>query len=143
MFGPPGHAYVYLIYGMYRMLNFVTEAPGHPGAVLVRAVELEGEPYKLGAGPGRLTRALGVEMSDNGASLTGPRFYVAPLLASPPPRKVGSVVVSPRVGIRSGQDRLWRFWLDGTPSLSPAPENRLARPLTRDLWKRILSGAEG
>lgn len=59
MYGPAGHWYVYLVYGMHYMLNVVTGDEGHPAAVLIRTVE----PYD---GPGKLTKALGVDMAFNG-----------------------------------------------------------------------------
>lgn len=67
MFGPGGIAYVYLIYGMYHCLNVVTEREGFPSAVLIRAVELDGQ---LIDGPGRLCRALQIDRSLNRADLT-------------------------------------------------------------------------
>jgi hypothetical protein len=101
MFGPPGYAYVYLIYGIYHCLNFVTEAEGYPAAVLIRAlepdplvVELKGlDGRELGRpdgarataqgveadrtdGPGRLCRALGIDRSFSGERLDGPRLAV-------------------------------------------------------------------
>ena len=83
LFGEPGHAYVYLIYGMYECLNVVAEPEGSPGCVLIRAVEpLEGIPRMrrrrpgargiedLANGPGKLTLALGITRRHNGADLT-------------------------------------------------------------------------
>src|SRR5262249_12545510 len=69
MFGPPGHVYVYLIYGMHNCMNVVTEPEGHASAVLLRALEpvlnIEGDTR----GPGRLCRALGIDRSCNGHDL--------------------------------------------------------------------------
>jgi len=121
MFGPPGVVYVYFIYGMYEMLNFVTEKEGEAGAVLIRAIEpLAGEElmkkrrkktacklHQLCSGPGKLCRALGIEMSLNGKSLQGPEIWV-----EDDGFKVSKYQVSPRIGITKGQDRLWRFFLD-------------------------------
>ncbi len=67
LFGPPGHAYVYLCYGMYEMLNVVTEQEGFPAAILLRAVECEGT---LIDGPGRLTRAFDIDRRLNRCDLT-------------------------------------------------------------------------
>jgi DNA-3-methyladenine glycosylase len=94
MFGPPGHAYVYLIYGMYDMLNVVTGAEGDPQAVLVRAVEpLSGVVGKTD-GPGKLTRAFGVTRArHDGLPLYGPELWLEP---GPPPR---AVQATPRIGV--------------------------------------------
>ncbi len=67
LFGRPGIAYVYFIYGMYHMLNVVTERVDHPAAVLVRAIEVEGE---LIDGPGKLCRELKIDRSMNRLDLT-------------------------------------------------------------------------
>lgn len=128
MFGPPGVAYVYFIYGMHEMLNFVTERDGFPGAVLIRGAALvqPAGSRASAAGPGRLTRALGIRMRDNGQSLLGPRLSVCDSGSAPPAR----VMASPRVGIRAGGERLWRYFLEGQPGVSRLAENALARP-----WK--------
>src|SRR5258708_18064165 len=83
IYGPPGHAYVYFIYGMYECLNLVAEPEGTPGCVLIRALEpLEGielmrtrrptakNDTELASGPGRLTLALGITRRENGADVT-------------------------------------------------------------------------
>lgn len=130
MFGSPGRAYVYFIYGMYEMLNFVTEPAGFPGAVLIRAVEpVHGEEWmaqnrkcktrvELTNGPGKLCRAMGIEMSHNGESLSGPLFYVADDGTQPT-----SISRSERVGIRLGKEKLWRFFVTGNSFVSRAPQN--------------------
>lgn len=71
MFGPPGVAYVYLIYGMYHCLNVVTEREGFPAAVLIRAVEVDGEVID---GPGRLCRAFDIDRSLNRLDLTAKQY---------------------------------------------------------------------
>src|SRR5882672_4619119 len=79
MFGPPGHLYVYLIYGMYHCMNFITERDGVAGAVLIRAAEsLDGGDADALRGPGKLCRGLGVTLADKGTDLTAPhaRLYV-------------------------------------------------------------------
>lgn len=75
MFGPAGHAYVYLIYGMYHMLNVVAGAPGEAHAVLVRAAEPLGAWTADLSGPGRLARALHITRADNGLDLTGTQLF--------------------------------------------------------------------
>src|SRR4029077_7914509 len=73
IFGPPGHAYVYLIYGMHYCLNIVAEPKGVAGCVLIRAVEPIGAPTEAGlssTGPGKLTRALGITLDHYGVDLT-------------------------------------------------------------------------
>lgn len=101
MFGPAGVAYVYFIYGMYEMLNLVTERPGYPGAVLIRgALPLSGLPAGVRLdGPGKLCRALGIKLSDTG------RFFRVYDDGFRPRR----VLRTPRVGISAGTEKLWRF----------------------------------
>ncbi|NDD91102.1 DNA-3-methyladenine glycosylase [bacterium] len=129
MFGPPGYVYVYVIYGMYWMLNFVTEPEGNPGAVLIRAVEpLDSNFGSLKTnGPGKLTRALQIGKRDNGASLSGPRFWVRD-----DGFQVSNVLCSGRVGISQGKDLFWRFFIEGNPHVSQAKENRWARRIKRE-----------
>ena len=128
LFGEPGHAYVYLIYGMYECLNVVAEPEGSPGCVLIRALEpLEGIPLMqrrrrpgargvedLANGPGKLTLALGISRRLNGAD-----FTKGPLTIHPPAsgQKI-RVAVSPRIGIRHCADWPLRFFIEGSRFLS-------------------------
>jgi DNA-3-methyladenine glycosylase len=122
MFGVPGHLYVYFTYGMHFCMNVVTGRPGEGSAVLLRAAQpLEGieemsrrrgtaDPRALCSGPARLCEALGVAASENGIDLvSGHGLWLAE--GAPVPRS--SVVAGPRVGITSGTERPWRFWVDG------------------------------
>jgi len=102
MFGPPGHAYVYFIYGMYHCLNAVTELDGVAGAVLIRG--LEGE--KLD-GPGKLCRKLEIDLSHNGLPLFDSK---SPLFITPGKGAAESdILATARIGISKAQDRLWRY----------------------------------
>lgn len=121
MFGAPAHAYVYRSYGIHWCLNFVC-LPG--SAVLIRALEplagLEvmaerrgtGNPRALCSGPGRLTQALAVDVSLDGAALSRPPFH---LEAGSRP---ADIAVGPRIGITKAADVPWRFGLAGSPFLS-------------------------
>jgi DNA-3-methyladenine glycosylase len=95
MFGPPGHAYVYLIYGMHHCMNVVTEPEGHGAAVLLRAVEpvkhLEGRTH----GPGLLCRAMGITRSLNAHDLLSEDFFIATSSSTERP----IVVKRPRIGV--------------------------------------------
>ncbi len=120
MFGAGGIAYVYLIYGMYHCLNVVTELEGFPSAVLIRAIELDGD---LIDGPGKLCRALQIDRSLNRADLTSGEF----LWFEDRGESVGSgsIEVHPRVGVDyAGKwgKKLWRFRLRNT--LTPARARR-------------------
>lgn len=118
MFGPPGRAYVYFIYGMYDMLNFVTEPEGSPGAVLIRGLEPldSGWDLKALAGPGRLTRKLGIRKeTHNGLLLQGPELRVLQGHSVPTSR----IRTSARIGITKANDLEWRFWIEGSPGVSP------------------------
>jgi len=118
MFGPPGYAYIYLIYGMYHCLNVVTEPSGSPAAVLIRALEpadgimamrkRRGRGRDLTNGPGRLCMALGIDGSLNGMDFWGDELYVEDRGEG-----VGEIVSSPRVGVSGGKDKNWRFYIKG------------------------------
>ncbi len=119
MFGPPGTAYVYLIYGMHECFNAVCQPEGVGEAVLIRALEptvgLEqmflrrGQVHwtQLCRGPGNLCRALGITRAFNGESLMTGRVQIW-AGESVPDSQVG---VSPRIGISQATERLWRFYL--------------------------------
>lgn len=93
MYGSPGRSYVYLIYGMYHMLNVVAAPEGDPQAVLIRAITPISGIDARADGPGKLTRALAIDMSFNGLPLSQ-----APLSIHPGTR-CDEVLVTPRVGI--------------------------------------------
>jgi DNA-3-methyladenine glycosylase len=76
LFGVPGRAYVYLIYGLHEMLNFVVGATGHGQGVLIRAAVPLDDWHADLSGPGRLTRALEISRTHNGLDLTGTELYL-------------------------------------------------------------------
>ncbi|HEX2065230.1 MAG TPA: DNA-3-methyladenine glycosylase [Candidatus Thermoplasmatota archaeon] len=93
MYGPPGHAYVYFVYGVHHMLNVVCAAPGDPQAVLVRAAEpLDGWDARM-SGPGLVALALQLDRSHSGDDLAEGPLTIEP---GPPPRRIGT---GPRVGV--------------------------------------------
>lgn len=129
LFARPGTAYLYLIYGMYTCLNFVTEREGEPAAVLIRAIEaVAGEEtmarLRFGAvpekwssyqrknflnGPGKVCKALSLDKRQNGHDLLTPPLYVLPR-----DRAVGNLHCGPRIGIdyaQEAKDFPWRFWV--------------------------------
>jgi DNA-3-methyladenine glycosylase len=124
MFGPPGHLYCYFTYGMHVCCNVVTGPEFEPSAVLLRAGEVESgldlarerrlrsSDRDLARGPARLCRALGIDLSHDGADLVaGP---VQLRIGEP----VAEVSTGPRVGLRGAPDRPWRFWVPGERSVS-------------------------
>jgi DNA-3-methyladenine glycosylase len=118
LFGPPGHAYVYLSYGIHSLLNFVTEPEGSASAVLIRALEpTDGidqmrerrgrdEIEQLCSGPGKLAEALGIDLSLNGADL-----LAAPFELSDPDAggRQTEITASPRIGITKAAELPWRY----------------------------------
>jgi len=117
MYGPPGHAYVYLIYGMHNCMNVVTEAEGHGAAVLLRAVEPIANIEGNTKGPGLLCRALGIDRQLNGHDLLSDDFYIA----EPPHRETFSIVARPRIGVAYAAewaDAALRFYIEGNPFIS-------------------------
>jgi len=133
MFGPPGHAYMFVIYGLHWNFNIVTGQLGQPHAVLVRAVEplvgmesmalrrgLPLDPRQLTNGPGKLCQAFGLDR----------RFYGSDLCQGPLFLAAGSrlaVARSPRIGIDyagSFADKAWRFYNPKNQYVSKAPKSR-------------------
>lgn len=110
MFGPAGYNYVYLIYGTYWMLNFVTEKEGYPAAVLVRGIDLIDDNNKVIQkldGPGKLTKGLFISENDNGKIINKKEKLWVEI---PRKRKVQRIIVSPRVGIDyAGHCKEWKW----------------------------------
>lgn len=119
LFGPPGRAYVYFIYGMYHCFNVVAEPEGVAAAVLVRGLEpLSGIPSGLRTdGPGKLCRALGITLAQNREDLRGARLFIEDAPAVPSSR----LRRGPRVGVEyAGRwaQRKYRFWIRDNPFVS-------------------------
>jgi DNA-3-methyladenine glycosylase len=131
LYGPPGFAYVYFIYGMYWCFNAVTRAEGEPSAVLVRALEpLEGidlmrerrrlrssRDVDLTNGPGKLCQALGIDRDFNRLALDRPPLRIRRGVDIP--RE--AVTVTPRVGISRSADWPLRWFVSDSPFVSKTP----------------------
>ena len=133
LYGPPGHAYIYLNYGIHWLVNAVTEADGFPAAVLIRALDpIEGVELmarrrglrasavrddaaraRLCRGPGNLTVALGITHAQNLADLCRGPLRIEDRGIVPP-----AVSWTPRIGIRVGTERRWRCAWDAHPAVS-------------------------
>jgi DNA-3-methyladenine glycosylase len=129
MFGPAGHAYVYFTYGMHYCLNVTAERPGTAGAVLLRALEPlagvdamrsrgdRGPEARLLSGPGKIGRAFGLSLQDNGRDFTrGPLG-----IAAGTPVTDREVRASPRIGISRAVELPYRFAVIGSRSVSSRP----------------------
>lgn len=129
MFGPPGHLYVYFVYGMHFCVNVSCLPEGEPGAVLLRAAEVVSDleaarthrptarsEAELARGPARLATLLGLRREHNGVNLTDPMSPVRLLTGDPVP--AAHIRTGPRVGVATAQDRPWRFWVQGSPAVS-------------------------
>ena len=118
MYGPPGHAYVYLVYGIWSCLNFVTRPAGEPHAILVRALE-PGPGVGRCSGPGLVCRSLEIDRGANGIPLVPPDLYLVDDGFRP-----GVIRESPRIGIDYAgewKDRPWRFSTDSAHVSKPVP----------------------
>jgi DNA-3-methyladenine glycosylase len=125
MFGPPGHLYVYLIYGIHHCLNVVTGSRGHGAAVLLRAAEpVEGadgmarargtsDPGSWCSGPAKLAQALEIDLTWNGVDILGDGGSLALWPGRPP--GTDAIERGPRVGIGKGRETPWRFVERGSP----------------------------
>jgi len=119
MFGPPGYAYVYFIYGMYFCMNVVTEPEGHASAVLLRAVEPVKNIEGRSCGPGLLCRAMNIDRRLNGHDLLSDDFY----LAAPANAEIFKTVKGPRIGVDYAKHwarRHLRFYIKDNAHVSRA-----------------------
>jgi DNA-3-methyladenine glycosylase len=117
MFGPPGHAYVYLIYGMHHCLNVVTEPEGHGSAVLLRALEPVRNLHGKTSGPGLLCRAMGIDLGLNGHDLESDALHIL----QRPADQTLAVVRRPRIGVDYAGEwaaRPLRFYIEGNSCVS-------------------------
>jgi DNA-3-methyladenine glycosylase len=130
MFGPPGYAYIYFTYGMYHCLNVVTESEGVSAAVLIRAIEptygldliVQRRPKvtdlrDLARGPGRVCLAFALTTENNGTLLQSESLWLSETPDRPEITDT-QVLMSPRIGISQGIDRLWRYFLIDNPFVS-------------------------
>jgi len=132
MFGPPGHAYVYLSYGVHEMLNLVTGPVGVGEAVLIRAAwPTEGLPLlranrrlppdaparEIASGPGKLAQAFGITRAlFNGSDICNPSGQLMVLDAPPVPGE--EMVQTTRIGITKGAESPWRYYIKDNPAVS-------------------------
>jgi DNA-3-methyladenine glycosylase len=117
MFGPPGHAYVYMIYGMYHCMNVVTEGEGRASAVLLRALEPVANIDGRTNGPGLLCRAMHIDRHLNGHDLTSDEFHIAAAPVAEPLK----IVKKPRIGVDYAgpwAEKPLRFYLEGSRFVS-------------------------
>jgi DNA-3-methyladenine glycosylase len=147
LYGTPGHAYVYLNYGIHSLVNVVTEAHGSPAAVLIRALDpLDGvdlmrrrraraakgrralsdvqalPPHEICRGPGNLTMAMAITLGENRLDLLGDRLYIEDRGI-----RVGPIAWGPRIGIRVGTESPWRAWVKDHPAVSGGKNVRRVR----------------
>lgn len=122
MYGPPGYAYVYLIYGIHHCMNVVTEPEGCGSAVLIRALEPVANVVGNTKGPGLLCKAMDIDLSLNGHDLCSDDFYIA---SSDSPHRSRShpirIIRRPRIGVAyAGKwaEELLRFYIEGNPFIS-------------------------
>lgn len=130
LYGPPAKAFVYLTYGMHHMLNVVTEREDFPAAVLIRALEpLEGislmearrrtnKIKNLCSGPAKLCQALSIDLGLNGLSVSSPKSPLFIREGSRNEKGKKELIWRPRIGIRQGQERMWRAYLKDNPFIS-------------------------
>jgi DNA-3-methyladenine glycosylase len=125
LFGPPGIAYVYLIYGIYNCFNAVTRGEGLASAVLIRALEpLEGlPPHGQTNGPGKLCRAMGISREHNRLDLLGDRLFID----DAPHVPARDIARGPRIGVDYAgvwAEKPYRFWVRDNPHVSRLPRRR-------------------
>ena len=150
MYGEPGHAYVYLNYGIHWMMNIVTEPEGSPAAVLIRALApIDGldvmrrrrgvaADQDLCRGPGNLTKAMRITLAENDADLVGPRLYLEDCGL-----QFGSIEWGPRIGITVGTEHPWRAWVSAHRAVSRGAGPRAARRPVRSRGRAVVRPRRG
>ena len=137
IFGSAGKSYIYLIYGLYYCLNIVTDREGVPSTVLIRALQLESVPIgtdrgeaalrRIAAGPGKLCRAMQIDLSLNGSTLQlGEPLWLehrGQQFQQQLDCQATSIVQTTRIGLSQGTDLPWRWYINNSPSVSKR-ENR-------------------
>lgn len=136
IFGRPGLAYVYLSYGIHKLINVVCEEEGAGSAVLIRALRpLEGleimrqrrkRNTHLCDGPGRLTQALSIELVHDGTDLTDGSLYI---VWGEAPK--GEILATTRIGISRGTELPWRYLVEGEKNVSVPAKTVIERGLER------------
>lgn len=116
MFGPGGYSYVYLIYGMYHCLNFVSKKKSIPGAVLIRALEIPNEDIKAANGPGKLCRFFNLTKKHNNIDCTNSDSPI--YLLDEGVYKTFDTVQTSRIGISNAKDYPWRWYIKGNKYVS-------------------------
>ncbi len=117
MFGPPGHAYVYLVYGMHTCMNVVTEPAGTGTAILLRALEPVQNLAGKASGPGLLCKAMGITLQDYGRDVCSDDFH----FAEDPAAQPFTIVERPRVGVDYAGEwaqKPLRFYMEGNQHVS-------------------------
>jgi DNA-3-methyladenine glycosylase len=130
MFGPAGHLYVYFVYGMHFCANVTALPEGEGGGILLRAGEVVSDlgaararrptarrDADLARGPARLAALLGLDRGHNGLDVASPASPVR--VVARPPVDPAQVRTGPRVGVAAAHDLPWRFWVAGSPAVSP------------------------
>lgn len=136
MFGPAGHLYVYFVYGMHFCANVTCLPDGEAGAVLLRAGEVVSDlgiarsrrptarrDDDLARGPARLASLLGLGREHNGVDVTDPASAVRLRVGGQVP--AAGIATGPRVGVAVAAELPWRFWVAGSPAVSPYRPGRV------------------
>lgn len=140
MYGPPGHVYVYFVYGMHWCANIVTGPDGAASAVLLRAGEVvegidlarqrrphERSDFKLASGPARLARVLGLDGRANGLDLCEPNGALRVAVGRRTPAE--RIMTGPRIGVTNATDRPWRYFEAGATSVTAYRAGGRRRPI--------------
>ena len=138
LFGPPGHFYVYMVYGTYHCVNVVTERKDWANGVLLRAIAIPNEPERVAAGPGLLAKRMGLNRSHNNLAISTQND----VWISNPIRKIDmlDIVRTTRIGISKAQELPWRWYLHSSGSVSKRAKGDVCPPKQKR-WHPLISSA--
>ncbi|KGG13132.1 MULTISPECIES: DNA-3-methyladenine glycosylase [Prochlorococcus] len=135
LFGPPGHLYIYLTYGMYYCVNIVTDRSNWANGVLLRSVALPDEDERIASGPGLLAKRFGLNKDfDNTPISSGNRLWIA---ERPRSMQISKIINTTRIGISKAKELHWRWYLQNSRSISKRAKGDRCPPSSK-AWQPII-----
>ena len=132
LFGEPGNLYIYLSYGIYNCVNIVTGKKNWANGVLLRSIAIKGEDERIASGPGLLAKRFGLDRNHDNLPLSPKKNFW--LTKGDNAKKIGTIIQTTRVGISQAKDIPWRWYLEGSRSVSKRVKGDKTPPINK-CWR--------